>query len=260
MANINKQEQRQLEKALGMASGYVLDFSKEEFREFVLEHTGKDINDPKYIQDSESNADRLRVFWLAESNHTIAVLFKALIDEWDSWTTMQDPLHPSSDFLRITERLTVSAPAPDIWVVVPNAADKDFETVANEIRESIARDEPTAALERLYTFLRRYFKILSQKHKLVDKDNLSLYELVDLYVGHSRDNKSMKARIFDDVLRSSIAKFEDLHEVMNTQSFVNKKQILSKDEAMLILEHVASSIRFIESTRQTQTAQEMHSV
>lgn len=59
-------EREKFEQLLGMASGYVLDFTNRTFAEFILESTGRDIYDPRYDNASGSKAHRLRMFWKKE--------------------------------------------------------------------------------------------------------------------------------------------------------------------------------------------------
>ncbi|MDP8229456.1 MAG: hypothetical protein P9M15_08395, partial [Candidatus Electryoneaceae bacterium] len=67
-SNLTAKEKRKLERALGMSSGYVLNFSNRTFAEFVLDSVDMNIYDSKYDHASESKANRLRAFWNEESN------------------------------------------------------------------------------------------------------------------------------------------------------------------------------------------------
>jgi hypothetical protein len=59
MSDLTNLEKRKLEKLLGMASGYVLNFSNKTFSEFVMDCTGLNIFDPRYEYASGSKANRL---------------------------------------------------------------------------------------------------------------------------------------------------------------------------------------------------------
>jgi hypothetical protein len=48
MSDLSNKEKRKLERAFGMASGYVLDFSNRTFEEFILDSVGIEIYDDKY--------------------------------------------------------------------------------------------------------------------------------------------------------------------------------------------------------------------
>jgi hypothetical protein len=63
MSDLSMMEKRKLERALGMSSGYVLDFCNRTFEEFILDCTGIEIYDSKYDYASGSKANRLRAFW-----------------------------------------------------------------------------------------------------------------------------------------------------------------------------------------------------
>lgn len=246
MSNLSRPERRKLEKALGMASGYVLNFSNRTFGDFILDHTGKDIFDGKYDLNSGSKANRMRAFWDIESNHTVAILFEALIDEWDDWRAPQDLKAPPEEFLKITQRLKVSAPVPDIDAVAPNAKDKDFETLAKEVRDSIDRNEPVAGLDRLHTFLVKYFRVLCDKHGIPNDKKNPLHGLVGQYVKKLREKDLIQSDMAEKILKSSISNFESFNHVRNNQSFAHDNQFIGHAEAILIFGHVTASIRFIE--------------
>jgi hypothetical protein len=67
-------EKRKLEQFLGMASGYVLDFSNRTFEEFIRDCTGREIYAEGYNQGSGSKAHRLRAFWQVEDDATVGKL------------------------------------------------------------------------------------------------------------------------------------------------------------------------------------------
>jgi hypothetical protein len=49
------------------------------------------------------------------------------------------------------------------------------------------------------------------------------------------------------ILKSSISTWEAFNRVRNDQSFAHANQVLNYDESLLIFNHVASAIRFIEA-------------
>ncbi|MBN3924403.1 phospholipase D-like domain-containing protein [Nostoc sp. NMS4] len=96
MSNLSGIERIKLEKLLEMSSGYVLNFSDRTFDDYVLENTGLNIYEDKYIGAGTSKAKRLRSFWRLESNHIVGKLLLALLEYWKSRNT-------SDDFYQITE-------------------------------------------------------------------------------------------------------------------------------------------------------------
>ena len=104
-------------------------------------------------------------------------------------------------------RLKVSAPVPDIDAVAPNAKDKDFETLANEVRDSIDRNEPVARPDRLHTFLVKYFRVLCDKHGIPNDKKNPLHGLVGQYVKKLRENDLIQSDMAEKILKSSISNF-----------------------------------------------------
>ena len=72
MSDLSKMEKRKLERALGMSSGYVLDFSNRTFEDFFIETVNIEIYDQKYDYASGSKANRMRAFWDVEPNYIVA--------------------------------------------------------------------------------------------------------------------------------------------------------------------------------------------
>lgn len=80
MSTFSMTERHNLEKFLGMSSGYVLNFSDRTFGEFVFETVGIDIHDEKFTAEGTSKAKKLRTLWKLESDHTVGKLLLTLID------------------------------------------------------------------------------------------------------------------------------------------------------------------------------------
>jgi len=80
MSSFKMAERQTLEQHLGMASGYVLNFSDRAFGEFVFEAVGRDIHDEKYKAGGTSKANKLRTFWKIESDDMVVRLILALVD------------------------------------------------------------------------------------------------------------------------------------------------------------------------------------
>ncbi len=74
MSDLSSIEKVKIEKLFEMESGYVLDFSNRTFQEFIIENTQIDIDDDKYKYAGSSKANRLRAFWLKESNYIVCKL------------------------------------------------------------------------------------------------------------------------------------------------------------------------------------------
>lgn len=82
MSDLSSIERLKFETLFDMESGYVLDFSNNTFSMFTIENVGIDIFESKYEYGSSSKANRLRKFWLEESNEVVGKLLSALLDYW----------------------------------------------------------------------------------------------------------------------------------------------------------------------------------
>jgi len=80
MSTFSMTERHNLEKFLGMSSGYVLNFSDRTFGEFVFEAVRIDIHDEKYTAEGTSKAKKLRTLWKLEPDYTVGKLILALIE------------------------------------------------------------------------------------------------------------------------------------------------------------------------------------
>ncbi|MHB2027148.1 MAG: abortive infection family protein [Elusimicrobiota bacterium] len=80
MNSLSITDRYNLEKFLGMSSGYVLNFSNRTFGEFVSEQVAVDIDSGRYGIMGSSKANKLRSFWKLESDHTVGKLLLALIN------------------------------------------------------------------------------------------------------------------------------------------------------------------------------------
>lgn len=247
VADLTAIEKRKLERALGMHSGYVLNFSNRTFAEFVLDSTGLDIYEPRYEYDSGSKANRLRAFWSLESNHMVAKLLGDLFEEWDELKERSSPLQPPEECLKIVRRLKESAPVPDIRTVVPISDERGFEQLAKSVRESIERDEPEAGLDRLHTYLVKFFRSLCKKHGIAFDQKKPLHSLAGEYVKTLKTKGLIHSDMTERILKSTISIMEALNNVRNNQSYAHDNDVLNYDESILIFAHVTSAIRFIQS-------------
>ena len=246
MSDLAKMEKRKLERSLGMSSGYVLEFSNRTFEEFFLEAVNIEIYDSKYDFESGSKANRMRAFWNIEPNFIVAQVLESLIQDWDEYTRYNsDP--PSEDFLKIVQRLKLSAPVPDISAIKPNAKEEGFEALAKAVRESIEKNEPETGLDRLHTFLVKYFRTLCVKHGVTISKEKPLHSLVGEYIKAIKNKGLIESEITERILKSTISVMEAFNKIRNDHSFAHDNKVLNYNESLLIFGHVTSSVRFIES-------------
>ncbi len=108
-------DRQNLEKLLGMAGGYVLNFSDRTFQEFVFEAVGVDIHSERYSAEGNSKGKKLRTFWKVESDHLVGKLLLSLIDYSSSLTAAptEGEKKLSEKCRQIAARLLAGAPRLD---------------------------------------------------------------------------------------------------------------------------------------------------
>jgi hypothetical protein len=109
MSTLTFLEKQKFEKLLGMASGYVLDFSNRTFAEFVIDSTGRNIYDSRYDYGSGSKANRLRAFWQKEEDAVVGRLMNDML-VYGSFCGKGDLLE---ECRRIVARLLQGNPVPE---------------------------------------------------------------------------------------------------------------------------------------------------
>ena len=258
MAKLTSIEKLKLEKIFDMASGYVLDFSNRTIQEFVFENTGIDIYDEKYNYFSGSKAKRLRSFWDQESNYITSKLLSSLLEYWRSQKIITEAGISETEqvlyeeCLKIAEKLKQESTVENIDAIHPNIDDKNFSLLAESIRESIEKNRPEGALDRLHTFVVRYVRELCDKHGIKYVENTPLHSLFGGYVKYLRENNLIESEMTERILKSSISVLEAFNDVRNKQSFAHDNPILNYNESILIFNDVANVIRFIESIEPQQ--------
>lgn len=248
---LNTTEKLQLEKFLGMSGGYVLDFYNRTLQEFVAESTGLDIYDAKYEHGSGSKANRLRAFWNQEPAHIVGKLIVDMLEYWKATKLMRGE-NISSDqalyeeCLKIGEKLKQNKVFENIDALKPNVEDKNFHLLAKSIKESIERNEPEVAIDRLHTFAVRYIRELCDRHSIEYKRDVPLHGLFGGYIKFLREKEFIESKMTEYILKSSISVLEAFNDVRNNRSFAHDNPILNYHESSLIFNNISNIIRFIE--------------
>lgn len=239
-------EKRKLERALEMGGGYVLDFSNRTFDEFFNEVLGIEIYDSTYEYGSGSKANRMRAFWDVDSNQSVARVLEALLEDWEEYAGY-NAKPPSNEISKIILRLRNSDSVPDISAIRPNAEEKGFETLAKAVREAIEKNEPETGLDRLHTFLVKYFRNLVLSYGETTNKDTPLHSLLGKYIKLIKAKGLIDSEITERILKSSISVLEALSKIRNDHSFAHDNSVLNYSESLLIFNHVCSSVRFIET-------------
>lgn len=115
MSSLKAIEKRVFEDLLGMAGGYVLDFTNATFAEFFRETAKVDIYAAKYNFNGESKAKRLRAFFEIESDALVGKVLSGLLELWAYHNATSAGGANSPQYAKaaaIVARLTGKQPAP----------------------------------------------------------------------------------------------------------------------------------------------------
>lgn len=252
MADLSFIEKSYFESFLEMKSGNVLDFSIRTFQEFVADTVGEDIYGEKFNYSSGSKANRLRAYIKSESNYNVGVLLEKLVElrmlRYKTGDVILDyDFELYEQCLRIVKRLKETGLVEHIDALKPNNDEKDFELLAKSIRESIEKNEPEAALDRLHTFLVKFIRELCSIHEVKYEKEESLNAIFGKYVRHLIERKLVDSKMSEKILRYSISIIEAFNDIRNNKSFAHDNPILNYDESVLIFNNLTNSIKFIQS-------------
>lgn len=247
MADLTKNECRKLEKLLDMNSGYVLDFSDRTFWEFFDDYR-VDIEATQYHEQGRSKAKRMRTFWKLDSNATVGRVINGLI-EYASEEQCFGDSSPQliDDCLKIAQRLLSDQPVIEINALTAIADERDFEVVAEHVREAIEKNQPEGGLDRLHTFVNKFIRVICEPHGIIITREKPLHSVFGEYVKALRDGGHLESHITERILKSSISVLEAFNDVRNNKSLAHDNPILNYEESLLIFNHVASSVRFIKA-------------
>jgi hypothetical protein len=253
MANINFGDKRIIEKYLIMGDGNLLNFGHSTLQEFVYDVTGLDIKDEKYQDKGTSKANKIRSFIGQESDQIVAKLFEGLRmrrDDWESDDTFHridaDP-KLREQFNNIIEKLRGEVSIAHAEVIAANNDDEDFHALAKHIQESIEKDQPNAALDRLHTFLVKYFREMCARYNVSIDKNESLNAIYGKYLKALRSANVIESEMTDKILRSTFQCFDAFNDVRNNKSYAHDNPVLNHGESVLIFNYMTATLKFLQS-------------
>lgn len=97
MSSLKTSEKRILESLFEMGGGYVLDFTNQEFQDFLWDTVKVDIYSDQYGFNGDSKAKRFRAFWQVESDEVVGEALSELLE------IIEDPnpgIEKTSDYLK----------------------------------------------------------------------------------------------------------------------------------------------------------------
>ncbi len=247
MSDLSSRERKRLELLLSMGGGYVLNFSNRTFSEFFQEYVRRDIDHARYQARGSSKANRLRSFWEQEPNDVVARCLTELIEHARHENILAPDPNLLADCETIITRLSLHKPVADIEAIAALDDDRDFELVAKAARECIEKNQPEQGLDRLHTFVVKFVRKVCEDRGLVVDRSTPLNGLFGAYVKKLRADGHLGSEMTERILKSSIANLEQFNHVRNQHSLAHDNSVLTYDEALLIFNHVASTVRFVKA-------------
>ena len=247
MSDLTAFEGRKLEKILGMGSGYVLNFSDRTYSEFFIDYR-VEIDAEQYRANGDSKAKRMRTFWSVAPNNTVGRVLEGLIAYGIEESCLSDSNTDLIDACRrIALRLFADQPVAELDSLTANSDERDFEVVAEHVREAIEKNQPEGALDRLHTFVIKFIRIACEPHGIEANRDKPLHSIFGEYVKALREGGHLESVMAERILKSSISVLEAFSDVRNNKSLAHDNPILNYEESLLIFNHVAASVRFIKS-------------
>ena len=273
VSDLTNLDKRKFERLLEMGGGYVLNFSNRTFDEFVTDTVSRNIYDSRYDANGSSKANRLRAFWQVEPNLVVGKLLGALI-EYQKEVEVQnqasgnfylkkkaEELQQSASLRaecqRIVTRLLSNQPVSELEALAAVSAEKDFEVVARAVRDAIEKNEPEGDLDRLHTFVIKYVRTLCTERGLLVARDKPLHSLFGEYVKSIEKRGIVESEMTRRILKSTISTLDAFNDVRNNRSLAHDNPILNYDEALLIFNHVASSVRFLSALQRKYQLHEL---
>lgn len=245
MSSLSALDKRTLGTLLSLDTGFVLDFTNATFAEFFQEY-GVDIDHERYRSFGDSKGKRLRSFWNSAPDEVVAPVLKAIID-YGARTRAFDDIVLLDEARRILARLAPIGPIVELEALQAPIDERDFETTAQQIREAIERGQPEAALDRLHVFVMKFMRTVCQQYGIAASRDKPLHSMVGEYMKRLRDDGHLESEMSYRIVKGSISVLDAFNGVRNNHSLAHDNPILNYEEAVLIFNHVASSVRFMKA-------------
>lgn len=249
VSTLSYMERRLLEAVLDMRGGGVLDFYyRSDFRDFVLDSTGLDIEEERFAYGSNSKANELRGFWKLAPDHAVGRLLHALLDlrgTIPDYEAMDD----NADVLRcrnVADRLLEAPVVDDFEALSGPSGEREFEMLAKDVRQAVVRGEPEAGMDRLHTFVVKFVRALCRGRDIATEGK-PLQSIFGEYVKALDADGVIETEMTRRILKSSISVLDAFNAVRNRRSFAHDNVVLRPEEALLIVSHVAAIVRFLQS-------------
>ena len=124
---------------------------------------------------------------------------------------------------KICERLLSGKIVEAIDAIVANNDDKDFHQLSKLIKESIEKNEPEAALDRLHTFLIKFLKELCKSHSVDFSKDETVNALFGKYIKAIREKGFIESEMTEKIIKFTFQVMDAFNDIRNNKSFAHDK-------------------------------------
>ncbi|MCB1676957.1 MAG: abortive infection family protein [Halioglobus sp.] len=247
---IPRLERESLERALGMESGYVLNFSDRTFDDFFFETVNIDpsANSTLFNGRGTSKAKRLRSFIERAPSGMVAKVLRELWEYRDaeaSYAVLRGEDQIRKLYYSTVARFEGQTDQIDTSSIEAFEPNETLEELVASIRRDLDAKKPQTALDRLHTYCMKRFAALIRKHGGADcgKDD-PLHSRVGKYVKLLQQHHNLTP-LSERIVKSSISIFEAMNPIRNDQSLAHDNETLvGMDEARFIFDSITAFLRF----------------
>ncbi len=120
-----------------------------------------------------------------------------------------------------------------------------LELLISEMKSSLDRGNPEAAIDRLHTFTTNFIREICLNNSInVDKDK-PLHSLLGEYIKDLKKKEKLESNMSERILKSNISILEAFNDVRNNQSLAHDNKPLNKVESKFIFNSVVKAIKFL---------------
>ena len=250
MANLSYQEKACFEELLGMSSGYILDFSNNTFGRFVGDITNIDIYAGRGYEEYCSKANKLRQIWSEEPDNVVGTLMDAMLSYYEDYQLKNDKLTDYQKKKIGEMRLVCQRLMGDAKVVLPKKSEETLQTLLEDINNSLTRNKPTLALDRLHTYATKLIRQFCTDNGIkVTNDKgeyYALHSLAGMLKKHYEKNPLLESEFTITAMQESISLFDRYNNIRNDQSYAHDNEVLDNLEANFAVKTMANLLTFID--------------
>ena len=249
MVKLKHSETRLIDKALGMESGYVLNFSDKTMAEFFDDEFGIDINASEFHASGSSKAKRLRTFLSLADEYDAGRVLRRLWQERETIPFLRDHdehADVKARFLALVSSIESGGAVPRTDAIDRFKRDETLDELVSAIERDIAANKPVAALDRLHTYCMKKFGHLLDVCGVEWDKSEPLHSRFGKYIkalGQKRDLRELTQQI----LKNGNGVFDKFNHVRNHQSLAHDNILVDAAEARFIYDSITAILRFIKA-------------